>query len=156
MNPPSGGGCIAGVPHRRRPRRGVPAPRLLQAARQLGVVEDRLDAEDNNLFEGGFLGLDNIGPIDRSNFERDFPAGTTLEQSDASGWMAFYSLQMLHITTTLALKGGLPPQEAEDSANLGPFHDIAKALNMTGVWNGEDGFYYDQLRLPAGASNRYG
>ena len=113
---------------------------------------ERLDAEGNNLFEGGFLGLDNIGPIDRSNFARDFPPGTTLEQSDASGWMAFYSLQMLHIATTLALRGALPPQEGEELVVrfLDHFHDIASALNLTGVWDDADGFYYDQLRLPGG------
>ncbi len=114
--------------------------------------KERLDAEGNNLFEGGFLGLDNIGPIDRSNFERDFPPGTKLEQSDASGWMAFYSLQMLHIVSILALKEALPPQTSEDLVVqfLEDFQGIARALNLTGVWDDEDGFYYDQLRLPEG------
>ena len=51
---------------------------------------NREDAEGNNLFEGGFLGLDNIGPIDRSHL----PVGGTLEQSDATGWMAFYAIAM--------------------------------------------------------------
>ena len=67
-------------------RHRLPEPHLRQAAGQLHVVGQPQDADGSNLFEGGFLGLDNIGPLDRSHL----PVGGTLEQSDATGWMAFY------------------------------------------------------------------
>ncbi len=62
---------------------------------------NREDVWGNNLFEGGFLGLDNIGPIDRSHL----PPGTVLEQSDATGWMAFYALSMATIALILWRNG---------------------------------------------------
>src|SRR5262249_56471202 len=65
---------------------------------------NRQDAEGNNLFEGGFLGLDNIGPIDRSHL----PAGDTLEQSDATGWMAGYAVAMGAIASVLSRSGHRP------------------------------------------------
>ena len=68
---------------------------------------NREDAEGNNLFEGGFLGLDNIGPIDRSHL----PVGGTLEQSDATGWMAFYAIAMAGIAAVLHRSGHRPAND---------------------------------------------
>ncbi len=108
---------------------------------------NRKDVEGDNLFEGGFLGLDNIGPIDRSQAIGD---GEVLEQSDGTAWMASYCLQLLEITTCLArvdpTYGGLATKF------LDHFCSIAAAANDLGLWDEEDGFYYDRLRESDGTS----
>jgi hypothetical protein len=106
---------------------------------------NRQDSDGSNVFEGGFLGLDNIGPIDRSHL----PAGHTLEQSDGTGWMAFYALSMAAIAAILNRRG----RPATDLVVkfLEHFSLIAEALNSQGLWDEEDGFYYDQLRRPDGS-----
>lgn len=106
---------------------------------------NRHDIEGNNLFGGGFLGLDNIGVFDRS---QPLPGGGRLEQADATAWMAFYCTTMLAIALELA---------REDPAYVdiaGKFFEhfvaIAHAINRlggSGLWNEEDGFYYDQALL---------
>ncbi len=103
------------------------------------------DADGSNLFEGGFLGLDNIGPIDRSHL----PVGGRLEQSDATGWMAFYALTMATIASVLNRSG---TRSADDLVVkfLEHFAAIRRALEATGVWDEEDGFFYDQLIAPDG------
>jgi len=105
---------------------------------------NRKDAFDNNLFEGGFLGLDNIGPFDRSNL----PAGWTLEQADGTGWMAAYCLWMLDIALELARHDAV----YEDIATkfFEHFSYIASALNGLDLWNDEQGFFFDRLVLPDG------
>jgi Mannosylglycerate hydrolase MGH1-like glycoside hydrolase domain len=105
---------------------------------------NRQDADGSNVFEGGFLGLDNIGPIDRSHLS----AGYVLEQSDATGWMAFYALAMAAIASILNRRG----RPATDLVLkfLEHFALISDALRTQGLWDEEDGFYYDQLRLPDG------
>ncbi len=102
---------------------------------------NREDALGNNLFEGGFLGLDNIGPIDRSHL----PPGTVLEQSDATGWMAFYALSMCRIALVLWRNGR---QHGGDLVLkfLEHYAGIAEALEGQGLWD-EDG--RDVLRPPA-------
>jgi hypothetical protein len=123
----------------------------------LSVVFDKLlvnftwwvnleDADGSNVFEGGFLGLDNIGPLDRSHL----PAGGRLEQSDATGWMAFYALSMATIATVLNRTGQRP---AKDLALkfLEHFTAIRAAMRTSGVWDETDGMYYDQLVTPSGA-----
>jgi hypothetical protein len=107
---------------------------------------NREDRDGSNLFEGGFLGLDNIGPIDRSHL----PAGYMLEQSDATGWMAFYALSMAAIASILAARG----RPATDLVVkfVEHFALISRALNEQGLWDEEDGFYYDRLRLPNGST----
>ena len=102
------------------------------------------DAGGNNLFEGGFLGLDNIGPIDRSHL----PPGGVLEQSDATGWMAFYAIAMAGIAGALHWGSGRP---ASDLALKFLEHVAAinTAIDNHGMWDDADGMYYDQL-LPAG------
>src|SRR5207248_11143061 len=106
---------------------------------------NRKDAEDNNLFEGGFLGLDNIGPSDRSG---SLPVAGLIEQSDGTAWMAAYCLGMLE----LALKLALQDDSYEDIATkfFEHFALIARAMNERGLWDEQDGFYYDVLRLDDG------
>ncbi len=106
---------------------------------------NREDEAGDNLFTGGFLGLDNIGPIDRSKL----PPGWSLEQSDATGWMAFYCLMMLSIVEELANRN--PAMEDLRIKFVEHFVAIARALNRSGLWDAEEGFYYDLLRTPDGS-----
>jgi len=108
---------------------------------------NREDAEGNNLFEGGFLGLDNIGPIDRSHL----PVGGVLEQSDATGWMGFYAVAMGSMAVILNRSGRRPAQDLVLKF-LEHFAAIADAIDGLGVWDEQDGFYYDRLRTPSGAA----
>jgi hypothetical protein len=105
---------------------------------------NRQDEEGSNVFEGGFLGLDNIGPIDRSHL----PPGYTLEQSDATGWMASYALSMAAIAGILN-RHGRPTTDLVVKF-LEHFALISDAIREKGLWDDEDGFYYDQLRRPDG------
>jgi hypothetical protein len=107
---------------------------------------NREDAEGNNLFEGGFLGLDNIGPIDRSHL----PAGDTLEQSDATGWMAFYAIAMGGIAAVLNRSGRRPANDLVMKF-LEHFASISDAIDGQGIWDDTDGLYYDRLLTPDGA-----
>jgi hypothetical protein len=108
---------------------------------------NREDRYGNNLFEGGFLGLDNIGAIDRSHL----PPGTTLEQSDATGWMAFYALNMAGIATVLWRNGR---RQGADLVLkfLEHYAAISDAMEGRAMWDEADGMFYDQLCLPGGAS----
>ena len=107
---------------------------------------NREDRDGSNIFEGGFLGLDNIGPIDRSHL----PAGQLLEQSDGTGWMGFYALTMAAIASILNRRG----RPATDLVLkfLEHFALITEALETQGLWDEADGFFYDQLRLADGRS----
>ena len=105
------------------------------------------DASGNNLFEGGFLGLDNIGPIDRSHL----PVGGTLEQSDATGWMAAYALAMATMGTILHRAGKRPATDLVLKF-LEHFTDIRRAMGSSGVWDDTDGLYYDKLVTPDGTA----
>ena len=104
---------------------------------------NRKDAEGRNVFQGGFLGLDNIGVFDRS---APLPGGGHLEQSDGTSWMAMYCLNMLSIALELACED----DTYEDVASKfwEHFVHIASAINTLGLWNEEDGFYYDLLHRP--------
>jgi hypothetical protein len=106
---------------------------------------NRKDYQGNNLFEGGFLGLDNIGPIDRSHL----PCGGLLEQSDATGWMAFYAISMARIARVLYRSGQRPGVDLVMKF-LEHFAQIGEAIDSQGMWNGTDGMYYDQLITPDG------
>jgi hypothetical protein len=115
---------------------------------------NRKDEGGNNLFEGGFLGLDNIGVFDRSS---DLPTGGHLEQADGTAWMVFFSQRMLQIAIELAIQDPL----YEDLAIKFFEHTlwIAGAMDRIGdhqdeLWDEEDGFFYDLLRLPDGTSTR--
>jgi hypothetical protein len=115
---------------------------------------NRKDEGGNNLFQGGFLGLDNIGVFDRSSA---LPTGGYLEQADGTAWMVFFSEQMLQIAIELALHDPL----YEDFAIKFFEHTmwIAGAMDRIGehqdeLWDEEDGFFYDVLRFPDGHSTR--
>ena len=106
---------------------------------------NRKDISGRNLFSGGFLGLDNIGVFDRSNPP---PVGTYLEQADATAWMAFYCGTMLSMAVELAQHD--PAYEDVASKFFEHFIHIADAMNTlggTGLWNDEEGFYFDMLHL---------
>jgi len=111
---------------------------------------NRKDAEGKNIFQGGFLGLDNIGVFDRS---APLPTGGHIEQSDATSWMGMYCLNML----TIALELARDNRAYEDVASkfFEHFVYICQAMNNIGgenieLWNKEDGFFYDVLHLPDG------
>ena len=106
---------------------------------------NREDAEGNNLFEGGFLGLDNIGPIDRSHL----PVGGVLEQSDATGWMGFYAIAMASMAVILNRSGQRPGMDLVLKF-LEHFAAITDALEGLGLWDETDGLYYHRLKTPAG------
>ncbi len=106
---------------------------------------NRKDEDGHNLFSGGFLGLDNIGVFDRS---RPLPTGGHLEQADGTAWMAFYCATMLSIALELASEN--PTYEDMASKFFEHFVAIADAMNSfggMGLWDEQDGFYYDQLHL---------
>ena len=106
---------------------------------------NRKDLEGNNLFAGGFLGLDNVGVFDRS---KPLPGGGHLEQADGTAWMAFYCGTMLSIALELASEDAAYEDVA--SKFFEHFVAIADAMNTfggTGLWDEVDGFYYDRLHL---------
>jgi hypothetical protein len=106
---------------------------------------NRKDAEGKHLFSGGFLGLDNIGVFDRS---RPLPTGGHLEQADGTAWMAFYCATMLSMALELASED--PAYEDIASKFFEHFVAITDAMNTlggTGLWDEQDGFYYDQLHV---------
>jgi hypothetical protein len=110
---------------------------------------NRKDAQGRNIFQGGFLGLDNIGVFDRS---APLPTGGHINQADGTSWMAMYSLNLMRISLELALHN----KAYEDIATkfFEHFLGIAQAINstneQTGLWDEEDEFYYDELRTPGG------
>ena len=110
---------------------------------------NRKDSEGMNIFEGGFLGLDNIGVFDRS---APLPTGGHIEQSDGTSWMAMYTLNLLAIALELASED--PTYEDVASKFWEHFLYIARAMNMRrgdgeeSLWNEEDGFFYDVLHTP--------
>ena len=113
---------------------------------------NRKDRFGKNVFEGGFLGLDNIGVFDRS---APLPTGGHLEQADGTAWMALFSQNMLELSVELASQD----RTYEDMVLkfIEHFLFIAAAMNRDGndgMWDEEDGFYYDLLRLPDGSSQR--
>jgi hypothetical protein len=111
---------------------------------------NRKDPDGMNVFEGGFLGLDNIGVFDRS---KPLPTGGHIEQSDGTSWMAMYCLNMLAMAMELARQD--PAYEDVASKFFEHFVYITQAMNNLGghgfaLWDDEDGFYYDVLHLPEG------
>jgi len=113
---------------------------------------NRKDRFGKNVFEGGFLGLDNIGVFDRS---APLPTGGHLEQADGTAWMALFSQNMLELAFELSLHD--PTYEDMVVKFAEHFTYIAAAMNrpgQDGMWDDEDGFYYDILRLPDGSAKR--
>jgi len=115
---------------------------------------NRKDEEDRNVFQGGFLGLDNIGVFDRS---APLTGGGHIDQADGTAWMAMYALNLMRIALELARENPV----YEDIATKFFEHYLAIAEAMTdvaetgrGLWDEEDGFYYDSLHLPNGETHR--
>jgi Glycosyl hydrolase family 63 C-terminal domain len=111
---------------------------------------NRKDAEDNNIFEGGFLGLDNIGVFDRN---MTLPDGAVLEQADGTAWMGMFAAIMLAMALELANSD--PVYEDMAAKIFDHYMYIADAIygggeSGLGLWNDEDGFFYDKLSLPDG------
>jgi Mannosylglycerate hydrolase MGH1-like glycoside hydrolase domain len=113
---------------------------------------NRKDRFGKNVFEGGFLGLDNIGVFDRS---APLPTGGSLEQADGTAWMAMFSQNMLELAFEITSHD--PSYEPMIGKFAEHFYYIAAAMNrpgQEGMWDEEDGFYYDLLRLPDGSAHR--
>jgi hypothetical protein len=115
---------------------------------------NRKDADGKNLFQGGFLGLDNIGVFDRSS---PLPTGGHLEQADGTAWMALFSQNMLQIAIELSATNPLYAEMALKFTEH--FLWIASAMNSVGknddaMWDEQDGFFYDILRFPDGRATR--
>ncbi len=113
---------------------------------------NRKDRYGKNVFEGGFLGLDNIGVFDRS---APLPTGGTLEQADGTSWMALFCQNMLELAVELSMND--PIYQGMVVKFVEHFMFIAHAMNAPGkegMWDEEDGFYYDLLRYPDGSSQQ--
>jgi hypothetical protein len=106
---------------------------------------NRKDSGGNNVFEGGFLGLDNVGPFDRG---AALPISGVLEQSDGTAWMAMYALNMFEMTLVLATQQ--PAYVDLATKFFEHFAYIAAAAYEQGLWNTEDSFFYDVIRQPDG------
>jgi mannosylglycerate hydrolase MGH1-like protein len=116
---------------------------------------NREDAEGNNIFEGGFLGMDNVGLFDRSNYM--LPGGGFLEQADGTSWMAAYCLHLMRMALELSMVNPI----YQDMANkfFEHFLHIAQAMSSIGtgsdgLWDEQDEFYYDTVRMPGNLSIR--
>ena len=112
---------------------------------------NKVDHEGNNVFEGGFLGLDNIAVFDRSE---KLPDGATLEQSDATGWMGMFCLVMMRISLELAKENdvyeGLATKFFEHYVYIGAAMKMIRGDRT--LWDEKDGFFYDLLRFPDGSA----
>jgi len=116
---------------------------------------NKVDVEGNNIFEGGFLGLDNIAVIDRS---KDLPDGAVLEQSDATGWMGMFCLNMMQIALELAREDQVYERLA--TKFFEHYNYIGAAMKRMGgrnyqLWDDEDGFFYDVLRCADGSFRKF-
>lgn len=108
---------------------------------------NREDPDGNNVFSGGFLGLDNISPVDRSHL----PPGVRVEQADGTGWMAFYSAAMLSMALILADSN--PVYEDMVVKFVEHFTLVMDALDTSGLYDADDGFFYDRIIDPAGKAS---
>jgi hypothetical protein len=116
---------------------------------------NKVDSQGMNVFEGGFLGLDNITVVDRSE---KLPDGAILEQSDATGWMGFFCLHMMRIAIELAASNAV--YESMATKFFEHFIYIGGAMKRMGgrgyqLWDEEDGFFYDVLRYPSGEFHKF-
>jgi hypothetical protein len=155
VNPPVHGWALWRVYKIEKKRRGYGDTVFLQRVFHKLLLNftwwvNRKDTEGRNVFQGGFLGLDNIGVFDRS---APLPTGGFVQQADGTGWMAMYSLNLLAIALELAQHD--PSYEDVASKFWEHFLYIANAINHLGdenlaMWHEADGFYYDVLCLPQG------
>lgn len=155
VNPPVHAYATLKVYHIDKARSGKPDVDFLKRVFQKLMLNftwwvNRKDSNGNNVFEGGFLGLDNIGVFDRSE---GLPGGGVLEQADGTSWMATFSLNMMEMALEIAQYD--PSFEDMATKFLEHFTYIAETLNTfgpkgKGLWDEKAGFYFDQLSLPNG------
>ena len=160
MNPPVHVWAVWRVYNMDRIRSGTPDRPFLERCFHKLLINfawwvNRVDSEGNNIFEGGFLGLDNITVIDRSH---EIPGGAKLEQSDATGWMGMFCLHMMRIALELAKENQV--YESPAIKFFEHYVYIAAAMKQMGrynyqLWDEEDGFFYDVLRYPNGAFHKF-
>ena len=160
VNPPVHAWACLRVYQMRRAREGTADRAFLERCFHKLLMNfawwvNKVDSEGNNVFEGGFLGLDNITVINRS--ER-LAGGATLEQSDATGWMGFYSLCMMRIALELARENRT--YETMATKFFEHFVYIGGAMKRMGgrdcqLWDDDDGFFYDVLRYPDGRFHKF-
>ncbi len=159
VNPPVHAWATSFIYSLEKQRRGTGDIEFLKHAFQKLLLNftwwvNRKDPSGRNIFDGGFLGLDNIGVFDRS---APLPTGGSLEQADGTAWMALFSQNMLEIVLELASHD--PTYEAMVPKFVEHFFRIAAAMDREGdhqdeMWDEEDGFFYDLLRLPDGSATR--
>jgi hypothetical protein len=160
LNPPVHAWAVWRVYNMDRIRSGKPDRAFLEKCFHKLLINfawwvNKVDSQGNNVFEGGFLGLDNITVIDRS--ER-LPAGAVLEQSDATGWMGMFCLNLMRIALELAKENKV----YEGLATKFFQHYIYVGAAMKGMgnrkfqlWDDDDGFFYDVLRYPDGSFEKF-
>ena len=160
LNPPVHAWAVWRVYNRDLERHGVGDKKFLEKCFHKLLINfawwvNKVDSQGNNVFEGGFLGLDNIAVIDRSE---KLPGGAVLEQSDATGWMGFFCLYLMRIALELAQE-----DEVYESLAIKFFEHfiyIGSAMKHMGgrrytLWDEREGFFYDVLRLPNGEFHKF-
>jgi hypothetical protein len=155
LNPPVHAWAVWRVYNMDRIRNGADRPFLEKCFHKLMLNftwwVNKVDREGNNVFEGGFLGLDNIAVFDRSN---PLPGGASLEQSDATGWMGMFSLVMMRMALELAEENaayeGLATKFFEHYVYIGAAMKMMRGDRT--LWDDADGFFYDLLRFPDGTN----
>src|SRR5262249_32329538 len=160
LNPPVHAWAVWRVYNMDRIRNGKPDPAFLDRCFPKLLINsawwiNRVDKDDNNLFEGGFLGLDNITVVDRSE---PLPDGARLEQSDATGWMGMFCLNLMRIALELA--GENHVYEGLATKFFQHYIYVAAAMKRMGgreyqLWDERDGFFYDVLHFPDGRFRKF-
>lgn len=160
LNPPVHAWAVWRVYNRDRERHGVGDKKFLEKCFHKLLINfawwvNKVDSQGNNVFEGGFLGLDNIAVIDRS--ER-LAGGAVLEQSDATGWMGFFCLYLMRIALELAdddrVYEGLAIKFFEHFIYIGSAMKHMGGRQYT-LWDEHEGFFYDVLRFPNGEFHKF-
>jgi hypothetical protein len=159
VNPPVHAWAALYIYHEEKARNGAGDLRFLRSAFNGLVLNftwwlNRKDPLGRNVYEGGFLGLDNVGVFDRS---KPLPTGGRLEQADGTAWMVLYSQNMLEVALELAVND--PVYESSALRFFEHYMWIASAMDRIGensdeMWDEEDGFFYDVLRFPDGRATR--
>src|SRR4029079_19430535 len=159
LNPPVQPWAIWRVYNMDRIRSGTADRRFLEKCFHKLLINfawwiNKVDSSGNNIFEGGFLGLDNITLFDRSE---KLPGGATLEQSDATGWMGLFCLTMMRIALELARENS--SYEGLATKFFQHYVYVGAAMKRMGgrehnLWDEEDGFFYDLMRYPDGTLDK--
>ena len=160
LNPPVHAWAVWRVYNMDRIRAGKPDTAFLERCFHKLLINfawwvNKVDREGNNVFEGGFLGLDNITILDRSE---PLPEGTVLEQSDATGWMGMFCLNLMRIALELARTN--PVYEGLATKFFEHYMYVGAAMKRMGgrryaLWDTEDGFFYDVLRHADGSFEKF-